>query len=537
MAHQWSYYAHWEEIKYNLVLNGNGGTVPEGITLPANAVVSEDRKKITFSDLSYTEYCDLSSQMFFKDENSVLASWNTRQNGTGESYYSNDSVNKLTELEGSTITLLALWHTPDAVVTLKPQNGSEDERRFYDINEPYGTLGEPVRNEYTFLGWFDAEEDGKEIKPTDLVIEDKTIWAHWGKNPTVTFNAADGFFDEAQTQKTVINVYAYGDGLTNIPVPANGSATFVEWYIKKMVDGVEEKISVDLKTAKASDYDGETLYAKWGYRPKFETNGGVFTSYDDDNYPPQDDPLYTITTLPGAEKEFSDPVVWKADVDNDGNFETIVTNGSEVNLSHSNVIKAFWTYPNVKTVTFNYLDGTTENKTIDVYKGHKIIDMPKPTREGYTFKGWFCRNDQNEFVGNEYTADTTIDESVTLYAKWEQNEYCTLTFDPGEGEMVNGTPEAGTKRTTFEVLNGKPIATIPAANLLEKGSPLKYLEGWYTGENGTGSKLDPNEAVTENQTYYANWKTYTQTTEDNSYKYLVQWSMVSVPRAQTSVMI
>ena len=60
------------------------------------------------------------------------------------------------------------------------------------------------------------------------------------------------------------------------------------------------------------------------------------------------------------------------------------------------------------------------------YDGKQKITLPNnPTKEGYTFNGWF--NNAN-FTGDsitEITSDTTDD--MTLYAQWTINQY-TITY-------------------------------------------------------------------------------------------------------------
>src|SRR5690554_1373547 len=51
--------------------------------------------------------------------------------------------------------------------------------------------------------------------------------------------------------------------------------------------------------------------------------------------------------------------------------------------------------------------------------GKSVVDLPKPTREGYIFEGWFYDNYtfREEFT-NSSLVDTPIKKDVTVYAKW-----------------------------------------------------------------------------------------------------------------------
>lgn len=64
--------------------------------------------------------------------------------------------------------------------------------------------------------------------------------------------------------------------------------------------------------------------------------------------------------------------------------------------------------------------GTAVSQSIKVYEGKQIGTLPTPTRNGYTFKGWYSAKEGGTyFDGSEkYYADST---PSTLYAHWELN--------------------------------------------------------------------------------------------------------------------
>lgn len=69
----------------------------------------------------------------------------------------------------------------------------------------------------------------------------------------------------------------------------------------------------------------------------------------------------------------------------------------------------------VVAIKFN-IDGVTLD---DVYlnKGDKLTPFDNPTRDDYTFVGWYT----DENFDNPFDFDTSIDSSITLYGKWEFN--------------------------------------------------------------------------------------------------------------------
>ena len=98
------------------------------------------------------------------------------------------------------------------------------------------------------------------------------------------------------------------------------------------------------------------------------------------------------------------------------------------------------------TVTFDANGGTIDGMaTADwsVYEGRRLdtadeyyvyYDLPTPTRNGYTFLGWFTA----ATGGTEVTADTVVTGDMTLYAHWEKVPVVTFTANGGtvDGEAT-----------------------------------------------------------------------------------------------------
>ena len=86
------------------------------------------------------------------------------------------------------------------------------------------------------------------------------------------------------------------------------------------------------------------------------------------------------------------------------------------------------------TVTFNADGGTLAGEaTVQVKKGKTISEPTAPTKEGYTFAGWY--NGETLFDFN-----TAITANITLVAKWtegtEITNPVTITFDSDGGSAV-----------------------------------------------------------------------------------------------------
>ena len=68
--------------------------------------------------------------------------------------------------------------------------------------------------------------------------------------------------------------------------------------------------------------------------------------------------------------------------------------------------------PEEKTYTVKFdSDGGSEVAAVEVKDGEKVTKPADPTKDGYTFKGWFNGD-------KEYAFETAVISNITLKAKW-----------------------------------------------------------------------------------------------------------------------
>lgn len=84
------------------------------------------------------------------------------------------------------------------------------------------------------------------------------------------------------------------------------------------------------------------------------------------------------------------------------------------------------------TIYFD-VDGTTYYTLTT--SGSETIRIPAdPTKEGYTFAGWQCKN------GKDFTVNSLLDASISsnmaVYAKWITEAEFTITFESNGGSSV-----------------------------------------------------------------------------------------------------
>ena len=166
----------------------------------------------------------------------------------------------------------------------------------------------------------------------------------------------------------------------------------------------------------------------------------------------------------------------------------------------------------VVKVFLHYQDGKTQTQ-IEMY--NDSFKLPMPTREGYTFGGWYL--DEACTAGKEFAAGTPMEANFHLYAKWTTatKQKYTVTF------VFN---DNATNNKQIVVEEGKTVSFPQTPN--REGYTFV---GWFESQQG-GVQWAQNNPVTKDTTLYARWQETTTTeahTHDfgNSYFLFVQCSV------------
>ncbi|KAK3604767.1 hypothetical protein CHS0354_000425 [Potamilus streckersoni] len=157
------------------------------------------------------------------------------------------------------------------------------------------------------------------------------------------------------------------------------------------------------------------------------------------------------------------------------------------------------------TVKFDSKGGSPVPDQI-ITLGGKITPPKDPTRQGYTFDGWYIDLTSN----NKFKIESeVITANITLYAKWIPNGV-TVTFVEVTLNANGGSYGSVTNGTTITEIIIKDISvasggTVPiGTDLPKRGGYIP--SGWNTKADGTG---DPfvfgTTKVTANITIYAQW--------------------------------
>ena len=269
-----------------------------------------------------------------------------------------------------------------------------------------------------------------------------------------------------------------------LPTPTKEGYNFLGWYESADFSGSKvEKIAAGSKGDK-------TFYAKWeevaedAYTISYELNGGKLSGQAT-SYTGAEDVVLVAPTFAGY--EFAG---WYESADFSGAKVEKIAAGSTGN-------KTFYAKWTLVEYTVSYeLNGGSMTGAVEAYNVEsEDIALVAPTKEGYTFLGWY---ESADFAGSKVekiVAGSTGNK--TFYAKWESEEVeddgvYDVKYVIYGGSMVNAT-------YTYD---GSVDVAMPT--VLRVGYSFK---GWYDNAEFTGSKVEKIAAgETGDKTYYAKWQ-------------------------------
>lgn len=243
----------------------------------------------------------------------------------------------------SNLTFVAQWWP---IVTFDANGGawsSGETMHYVKITDKVAAESTPVRNGYTFLGWYTAADGGDRANFEDTVNGPKTLYAHWAKNAAVTFRIVNGTWSGGATEDKTVTVVLYpqADG--------TASGTLDASYVPQIM-------------LPAPGY--ENTAGGWEQTPNTDPNG--------------------IT----------------------GDVTYVYRFGSTGGGSSSGHSTRY---------TLHYeSNGGTAYKDERCSSGTKVTLDKTPTRESYTFTGWYADKALTQKI-----TSVTMNSDKTVYAGWE----------------------------------------------------------------------------------------------------------------------
>jgi len=141
-------------------------------------------------------------------------------------------------------------------------------------------------------------------------------------------------------------------------------------------------------------------------------------------------------------------------------------------------------------VNFNANGGKKVNRKV-IGSGSAIGALPKTTRKGHSFVGWYTAKKG----GTKISAKTTVANNTTFHARWKKKNY-TVKFNVNKGRRLSASNAS--KKVTYRTKYGK----LPTP----RRAGYKFA-GWYTKKTG-GSRITAKTTatMTRNVTVYARWR-------------------------------
>lgn len=147
-------------------------------------------------------------------------------------------------------------------------------------------------------------------------------------------------------------------------------------------------------------------------------------------------------------------------------------------LNNSEIIE-FTVVGDNKVVTFDPNGGVINNNTISLTKGSRMGEMPKPTKKGYEFVGWYTAKES----GVEITKETIISKNITVYARWASGAYAVrLHMNDGADDQETTVDQMfatgqATKLYSIKELGWEVEGYKFAGWATRSGGDIKYTDG------------------------------------------------------------
>lgn len=327
-------------------------------------------------------------------------------------------------------------------------------------------LAEPESLGDTFLGWY--SDKGFRTKVTTIkagTTGNKVFYAKWATTQyTIRYDLNAGNDDRAKLDtRNVGYVNSYSDKADSgyrLATASRQGYSFAGWYREAACRSAVGSII-------ASPYIDMTLYAKWNpntYSIHFDKNDDSATGTMRDmsvRYGAN-----ARLTSNGFRKKNNTFCGWNTEKDGSG---ISYTNGQIINSLTSEqgeaiTLYAQWT-PYSYKITYYLNKGTLPEEAPMGYSYGDEFELPTPTRDNYTFLGWYT--DQKLSASKQFTSITaTTAGNITLYAKWKldvigevgvPDEYISLAdFGgyPDDGRSDSTALQNAIKRATSNASNG-----------------------------------------------------------------------------------
>ena len=255
---------------------------------------------------------------------------------------------------------------------------------------------DPSKIGYTFKYW-SLKENGEEYEFSTKITKDINLYAVYEINKYTVTYINEGVEYHKETAE-------YGSVVTSIQDPTKEGYTFTGWYTKD-----NEKVSYPITVT-----ENITLYSKYeinSYKVSYYNEG---KKYIDDQ---------KINYGENALKPNTDP----SKIGYTFKYWSLKENGEEYEFS-TKITKDINLYAvyEINKYTVTYINEGVEYHKETAEYGSVVTSIQDPTKEGYTFIGWY--NEKEEKIIHPIT----VTENITLHSKYEINTYIVSFYHNNE---------------------------------------------------------------------------------------------------------
>lgn len=273
----------------------------------------------------------------------------------------------------------------------------------------------------------------------------------------LSFSANGGQFTDGSTGVTI---KANEDGSINAPTPTRAGFTFKGWYSQSDMDGIPENYQqyykLDPSSAKAGSW-----FAAWEKNAEVQAQSVEVVSFFQGGE--RDGSSVTTTIDVTADSSVADCVKSFEGYTPTKVVSGVATSEQEVNMTSSlegiSTLYVYYKAAEQKTeqnqinVLYAANGGqfaTGETFQQGVTDSDGMMRQPAaPTREGYTFDGWYWHADYSGYTDEQKAADKVdfsqpVQSDVNIYAQWTKNadaqaEQITVKFVDNFNETESST--------------------------------------------------------------------------------------------------
>ena len=414
--------ASWTAITYTVAYNKNGGLG----TMSSSSHTYDVAQALTLNKFTRTGYS--------------FQGW--AKTSTGSKIYSDgEKVTNLTDEDGATVTLYAVWSVITCIVNLNNQGattaGSTSVTATYGKTLPSITV--PKKTGYTFGGYYTSTgasgvcvyKSNGTATMSSTFTDSTTLYAAWGSSLTSYIDSVFGY--------TLTNPYTgrYSSSLQWLAIGG---------YIKSSNNGVNSSYSGFQMSFDATSYATVQITYKTSSESASYDYFEIDSSNSEASFAYQGGQMTAFTTA-------SLPITLGANT-----LEFYYRKDGSVNKGDDCIyISKIKITKNIYTITLDNQSATTAGTaSVSVSYGDAFPKITTPTREQFTFGGYYTETNAGgtkiyNADGTAAVSSSTFYENTTLYAYWIPYSVITVEANIAEAAGVLSENSSYPRGSTFSL--------------------------------------------------------------------------------------